>query len=50
VAFIETNPIPIKAAMTMKGLAGGSYRLPMCEMEPENKEKLRQTLEEMKLL
>ncbi|MDP7324074.1 MAG: 4-hydroxy-tetrahydrodipicolinate synthase, partial [Candidatus Woesearchaeota archaeon] len=46
VAFIETNPIPIKAAMTMKGLAGGSYRLPMCEMEPENKEKLRQTLEE----
>ncbi|MAG41307.1 MAG: 4-hydroxy-tetrahydrodipicolinate synthase [Erythrobacteraceae bacterium] len=50
VAFIETNPIPIKAAMTMKGLAGGSYRLPMCEMEPENKEKLKQVLESMNLL
>ena len=50
VAFIETNPIPIKAAMTMKGLAGGSYRLPMVEMEEQNKETLKQTLEEMKLL
>ncbi len=49
-AFIETNPIPIKAAMTMKGLAGGSYRLPMCEMEEANKEKLRQVLEQMQLL
>ncbi len=50
VIFIETNPIPIKAAMTMKGLAGGSYRLPMCEMEEANKEKLRQVLEQMNLL
>ena len=49
-AFIETNPIPIKAAMNMVGLAAGDYRLPMCEMQPENKEKLRKVLVEMKLL
>jgi 4-hydroxy-tetrahydrodipicolinate synthase len=50
VAFIETNPIPIKTAMTIKGFAGGSFRLPMCDMEKENKEKLHAVLEEMHLL
>jgi 4-hydroxy-tetrahydrodipicolinate synthase len=28
-AFIETNPVPIKAAMTMAGLPGGPTRLPL---------------------
>ena len=40
-AFIETNPIPIKAAMNMCGMPAGDYRLPMCEMMPENREKLK---------
>ncbi|MEK6950050.1 MAG: 4-hydroxy-tetrahydrodipicolinate synthase, partial [Nanoarchaeota archaeon] len=31
--FIETNPIPIKAALAMKGMIKESYRLPMCEMQ-----------------
>ena len=44
--FIETNPIPIKSALSMKGLCKEIYRLPLCEMKPENKEKLRKVLKE----
>ncbi len=42
--FIETNPIPIKTAMYMLGMPSGSFRLPLCDMTPQNKEKLRATL------
>ncbi len=50
IIFIETNPIPIKAALAMKGMIKESYRMPMCEMSAENKEKLKNVLSEMKLL
>lgn len=30
--FIDTNPIPIKAAMAMKDMIKEEYRLPLCEM------------------
>lgn len=30
--FLETNPIPIKAAMKMLGLDSGELRLPLCEL------------------
>ena len=43
--FIETNPIPIKAALELAGLAPAVYRLPLCEMAPANREKLRATLQ-----
>ena len=43
--FIDTNPIPIKAAMAMKGLIDETYRLPMCSTTDENKAVLRKTLE-----
>jgi 4-hydroxy-tetrahydrodipicolinate synthase len=48
--FIETNPIPIKAALAMKGMIGETYRLPMCAMAPKNREALQAALREMKLL
>ena len=48
--FLETNPIPIKAAMKLKGLPSGDYRLPLCSMKDENLEKLRKVMQEMKLL
>ncbi len=48
--FIETNPIPIKAALAMKGMIKESYRLPLCPMKAENKEKLRQVLKELKII
>ena len=38
--FLETNPIPIKTAMSLLGLCSDELRLPMCSMENKNKEKL----------
>jgi 4-hydroxy-tetrahydrodipicolinate synthase len=43
-AFIETNPIPIKAAMDWAGLPAGPTRLPMCPLMAENEPKLRAAL------
>jgi 4-hydroxy-tetrahydrodipicolinate synthase len=48
--FIETNPIPVKAAMAMKGMMCESYRLPMCPMAPANRKSLEAALREMKAL
>ncbi len=42
--FIETNPIPIKAAMAMTGMLAEEYRLPLCEISAEHREKLAATL------
>ena len=42
--FLETNPIPIKAALEMAGFGPASYRLPLCEMSAQPREKLRETL------
>ena len=43
-AFVETNPIPIKYAMSIKGLIGEKYRRPICELEEKNKELIRKVL------
>jgi 4-hydroxy-tetrahydrodipicolinate synthase len=48
--FIETNPIPVKTAMGFMGLCEPSLRLPMCEMAPENREKLVKELKSYKLI
>ena len=42
--FIEVNPVPIKTAMNLIGLDVGDLRLPLCEMAPENLEKLKKSL------
>ena len=42
--FIESNPIPVKAAMNMMGLIEEEYRLPLCPLQPGNREKLKATL------
>lgn len=42
--FIETNPMPVKTAMNIMGLEVGGVRPPLCEMLPENIEKLRARL------
>ena len=42
--FIETNPIPIKAAMASKGLIAEEYRLPICPMASENRKILLATM------
>ena len=48
--FIETNPIPIKAALAMKGMVKESYRLPMCGMQPGSREQLRRILKDLKII
>jgi 4-hydroxy-tetrahydrodipicolinate synthase len=40
VLFIETNPIPVKTACWALGMFEKEFRLPMCEMKPENERKL----------
>lgn len=42
--FSEVNPIPVKAAMNMLGYNVGSLRMPLTEMEDENKAVLRQAM------
>lgn len=39
--FIETNPIPIKKACDLMGLAGGPLRLPLTDMQDSNVAKLK---------
>lgn len=41
-AFVETNPVPIKAAMAMKGLPSGTLRLPLCGLSKENEPIVRE--------
>lgn len=38
--FIETNPIPVKAAMQLMGMDSGLLRLPLVEISPESRAKL----------
>ena len=42
--FIETNPIPIKAAMRMAGRDSGELRLPLCELAESNRAVLKAAL------
>ena len=50
VNFIETNPIPCKAAMAAMGLIEESYRLPMVPPSPAAREKVMRVLQQLKLL
>jgi 4-hydroxy-tetrahydrodipicolinate synthase len=42
--FLETNPIPVKKACDLLGLAGGPLRLPLTSMAESNVAKLEATL------
>jgi 4-hydroxy-tetrahydrodipicolinate synthase len=48
--FIETSPIPVKAALAMMGLIEDVYRLPLVPMKPENRAKLERVLAAQRLL
>jgi len=50
VNFIESNPIPVKAAMALMGLLEPVYRLPMCPPKPENLARIEKVLESAGLL
>ena len=48
--FVESNPVPVKAAMAAMGLLEEEYRLPMCPPTPASREKIVQVLNELHLL
>jgi len=43
--FIETNPIPVKAALALMGKIDYELRLPLCKMSPKNEETLRTVMQ-----
>ncbi|WP_290623558.1 MULTISPECIES: 4-hydroxy-tetrahydrodipicolinate synthase [unclassified Archaeoglobus] len=50
VLFIDTNPIPVKKAMNLMGLAAGRPRLPLVELSEEKTDKVRAVLKELELI
>ena len=48
--FVESNPIPVKAALAMMGLIEENYRLPMVPISSANREKLQKIVEQTGLL
>jgi 4-hydroxy-tetrahydrodipicolinate synthase len=48
--FCETNPIPIKEALAMRGWIGPEIRLPLTRLSTGNQERLRLALKEYGLL
>ncbi|MBI4368551.1 MAG: 4-hydroxy-tetrahydrodipicolinate synthase [Candidatus Omnitrophica bacterium] len=50
ILFVETNPIPVKTALALMGLASGELRLPLCEMKSENRKELMRVLKQCRLI
>jgi 4-hydroxy-tetrahydrodipicolinate synthase len=48
--FVTTNPIPVKAALSMAGFDVGGLRLPLSPMSPEDQKVLRQAMAEVGIL
>jgi 4-hydroxy-tetrahydrodipicolinate synthase len=50
VNFVESNPIPVKAAMAQMGLLEPVWRLPLVAPKPENEARIRAVLEPLGLV
>ena len=48
--FCEVNPIPVKTAMNLMGKEVGPLRLPLCDMEPANLDRLKKAMKDYGLL
>ena len=48
--FIETNPIPVKAALAMMGKIDSELRLPLCPMTEKNEAVLKKVMQEYGLI
>ncbi|MCL2410587.1 MAG: 4-hydroxy-tetrahydrodipicolinate synthase [Treponema sp.] len=46
-AFVETNPVPIKKALSLAGLPAGPARLPLGGLSPASEEVLKKALKEL---
>ena len=42
--FIDTNPIPVKRAVGLRGMAAGPVRLPLDDLDAAKTEALKKTL------
>ena len=42
--FIETNPIPVKKMMALKGWIQSAYRLPLCEPKDSTTEVMKELI------
>ena len=47
---LDTNPVPIKAALSLAGLCDAKLRLPMVEMDEEKVDQLKSTLESLVII
>lgn len=48
--FADVNPIPVKEAMNMLGMDVGACRLPLTEICPSARERLKRSLSELKMI
>ncbi len=48
--FVESNPIPVKYAMSLLGLCNPVYRLPLLEMTAPNQGKMKAAMKDAKLI
>ncbi|UBF28559.1 4-hydroxy-tetrahydrodipicolinate synthase [Kovacikia minuta CCNUW1] len=48
--FLTTNPIPVKAALSFQGWQVGTPRLPLVDLEPDLRQKLKSVMAELSLL
>jgi len=48
--FIESNPIPVKAAVEMMGLCGPEIRMPLVPISDGARARLRAAMQEVGLL
>ncbi len=48
--FIESNPIPVKAALSMMGMIEEVYRLPLVHIGEKNRETLKTVLADLRLV
>ena len=48
--FVESNPLPVKAAMGLMGLLDPVFRLPMCPPMPQTQSRIEAVLRQVGLL
>ncbi len=48
--FIESNPIPVKYALSLMGICSEELRLPLCELSMNNKAIVKSTMQKLGLL
>jgi 4-hydroxy-tetrahydrodipicolinate synthase len=48
--FSDTNPVPVKTAMSLMGYCADEMRMPLCEMDDKNLEILKASLKKHSLI